>query len=216
MYKKKIVFGILIPCIAVLLVFSFLFILKQYKIHLAVSMYQDFIDGNISVGGWDIIEISTPTGEPDKRYGTDYTMVDVTGDGIPELHIKNGREYIIFSVEKDQMHQYAYFVGNYLRNYYPLENGKFLLREEARHEYGYYYTYFELDTSGEPVNELHFSRIDNNEDYTLDEADEYLFDGSRCTFEEWYNLTREYLYTDASETEQIRNAVGWIRYCNYR
>ena len=215
MNKKKVVFGIWILCIAVLLVFSSLFIYKQYKIHQAVSLYHDFIDGNISVGGWDIIEISTPTGEPERRYRTDYTMVDVTGDGIPELHIKNGREYIIFSVEKDQMYQYAYFAGYYLRHYYPLENGKFLLREEARHEYGDYYTYFELNTSGEPVNELHFSWI-SNENFTFDEDDEYLFDGSMCTFEEWYDLTREYLYTDAAGTEQIRNAAEWTVYCTYR
>ena len=216
MNKKNIVVRILILCIAVLFVFSFLYILKQYKIQQAVGLYQDFIDGNMSVGGWDIIEISTLTGEPDKRYATDYTMVDVTRDGIPELHIKTGREYIIFSVKKNQMYQYAYFVGYYLRNYYPLENGKFLLKEEARHEYGNYYTSFELNTSGESVNELLFSWIDSNEDYTFDEGDEYLFDERRCTLEEWYDLTREYLYTDASGTEQIRNAVGWIRYCNYQ
>lgn len=215
MNKKKVVFRILILCIAVLLVFLSLFIYKQCKIHQAISLYHDFIDGNISVGGWDIIEISTPTGEPERRYRTDYTMVDVTKDGIPELHIKNGREYIIFSVEKNQMYQYAYFVGYYLRNYYPLENGKFLLREEVRHENGDYYTYFELNTSGEPVNELHFSWI-SNENFTFDEDDEYLFDGSLCTFEEWYDLTREYLYTDASGTEQIRNAAEWTVYCTYQ
>lgn len=41
-----------------------------------------FIDGKISVDGWNIIEISTPTGEPERQYRTDYTIVDVTGDGI--------------------------------------------------------------------------------------------------------------------------------------
>lgn len=216
MYKKKVVFGILTPCIAVLLVFSFLYILKQYKIQQAIGLYHDFIDGNMSVGGWDIIEISTPTGEPERRYRTDYTMADVTGDGIPELHIENGREYIIFSVEKNQMYQYTYFVGYYLRHYYPLENGMFLLREVARHEYGDYYTYFQLGTSGKPINELHFSWIDNNENYTVDEGDEYLFDERQCTYEEWYDLTREYLYTDASGAEQIRNAAEWTVYCTYR
>ena len=216
MNKKNIVVKILILCIAVLLVFSFLYILKQYKIHQAVGLYHDFICDNMSVGGWDIIEISTPTGEPERRYRTEYTMVDVTGDGIPELHIKNGREYIIFSVEKNQMYQYAYFVGYYLRNYYPLENGRFLLREEARHEYGDYYTFFELSTSGETVNELHFSWMDSNENYIFDEDDEYVFDGSLHTFEEWYDLTREYLYTDASGAEQVRNAAEWTVYCTYR
>ena len=211
MNKKKAVFGILIPCIAVLLVFSFLFILKQYKIRQAVGLYDDFIDGSISVGGWDIIEISTPTGEPDKKYKTDYTMVDVTGDGIPELHIKNGHEYIIFSASKGQMYRYAYF-QSYGIEYYPLENGKFLLRIRERYEYGDYYTYFELNTSGEPVNELNFSWI-SSENYTFDENDEYVFDGSVCTFEEWYDLTREYLYTDTTGTERIRNAAEWISYC---
>lgn len=214
MNKKKVVFRVLIPCVVVLLVILCLFLLKQYKIQQAVGLYHDFIDGNISVGGWDIIEISTPTGEPDKKYKTDYTMVDVTGDGIPELHIKNGHEYIIFSASKGQMYRYAYF-QSYDREYYPLENGKFLLRIKERHEYGDYYTYFELNTSGEPVNELNFSWI-SNENYTFDENDEYVFDGSPCTYEEWYDLTREYLYTDTSGAEQIRNAVGWMVYCTYR
>lgn len=215
MNKKNIVVRIVIPCIAGLLVLSFLCILKQYRIHQAVGLYHDFIDGKISVDKWDIIEISTPTGEPEKRYRTDYTMVDVTGDGIPELHIENGHEYIIFSVKKEQMYQYAYF-QSYLKDYYPLKNGKFLLRVRARHEYGDYYTSFELNTSGESVNELNFSWIDRNESYIFDENNEYLFDGSLCTFKEWYDLTREYLYTDASGTEQIRNSVEWTVYCTYR
>ena len=177
-------------------------------------MYYDFIGGKISVDGWDIVEISTPTGEPESRYRTDYTIVDITGDGIPELHIENGREYIIFSVKKGKMYRYSYF-QSYLKDYYPLENGKFILRIRERYGYGDYYTYFELNTSGEPINELKFSWIDGNEHYAFDEDGEYLFDGRLCTFEEWYDLTREYLYTDASGTEQIRNAAEWTVYCLY-
>lgn len=213
MNKKKVVFLILITCAVVLLVFSCLFFLKRYKIHQAVSMYHDFIDGKINVDGWDIMEIATPTREPERRHQTDYTMVDVTGDGIPELHIEGGSDYVIFSVKKGQMYRYAYF-QSYYKDYYPLENGKFLLRTRERFEYGDGYSYFELNTSGEPVNELYFSWKSNN--YRFDDNAEYLFDGSLCTFEEWYNLTREYLYTDASGTEQIRNAAEWTRYCNYR
>ena len=133
---------------------------------------------------------------------------------IPELHIEGGSEYIIFSVKKGQMYKYAYF-QSYDRDYYPLENGKFLLRIRERHKYGDYYTYFELNTSGEPVNELNFSWI-NDENYAFGEDDEYLFAGSPYTFEEWYDMTREYLYTDTTGTEQIRNAVEWTVYCTYR
>ena len=35
-----------------------------------------------------------------------------------------------------------------------------------------------------------------------------------CPYEEWYDLTREYLYPDAAGTEQIWNAAEWNRYCN--
>lgn len=34
-----------------------------------------------------------PTRELEKRYATDYFRADLTGDGIPELHLRTSREY---------------------------------------------------------------------------------------------------------------------------
>lgn len=215
MNRKKAVFLILIACAVVLLVFLCLFFSKHYKMYQAAIIYQDFLDGKISAGSLDIIKIASPTGEPERRNATRYVMVDVTGDGIPELHIKSGSEYFIFTVKGDEMYEYVYF-QTYGKEYFPLENGKFLCRVRRRHGYGDDYTYFELDNLGVLINKLEFSWEDCNDNFTYDENDKYIFDGSLCNCDEWYNKTREYLYMDAIGDDQIRNAVEWFRYCTRR
>lgn len=49
--------------------------------------------------------------------------------------------------------------------------------------------------------------------YIPDEEDDFFFDGSSCTREEWYDMTREYLYTDENGREQIRNKAEMTLYC---
>lgn len=64
-------------------------------------MYNDFLSGEINFKAYNIEEIATPTGEPEKRYHTDYAIVDSNGDGLPELHIRSVREFRVFQVDKD-------------------------------------------------------------------------------------------------------------------
>lgn len=35
---------------------------------IAIELYNEFLAGNTKAGGWDIDEMTIPTGEPDKRY----------------------------------------------------------------------------------------------------------------------------------------------------
>lgn len=217
MDKKKRVAEILILVVFVLAI-SFV-AQKQRKVEQTIRMYQEFIDGERTVNGWNIAEISTATREPEKRDETTYTMVDVTGDGIPELHIYGAArgEYVIFSVKDGEMYQFGGFQGYYLHKYYPLENGAFLFREDGRHDYSETYKYFELDGSGEPINEVYFSWVSRDTDYwEYQEKDIYEFDGQACTYEEWYALTRKYLQTTVSGGEAIRNAAEWTRYCTFK
>lgn len=83
MNKRRliIVIGITAACIFAAII-SFV-LQKQKKVDQAVKLYQEFIEGERTVGEEDITKISTPTGEPERRVETEYTMVDVTGDGIP-------------------------------------------------------------------------------------------------------------------------------------
>ena len=218
MNKRKlfIVIGIIVVFIVVA-VLSFI-LQKQRKVDQAVKIYQEFIEGERTVGEEDITKISTPTGEPERRGETNYAMVDVTGDGIPELHVYGARsEYWIFTVKGGEM---CYFAGfnSYMCEYHPLENGAILFKENDRFEdYGEHYKYFELDASGEPINEVKFSWVSRDTDYwTYQEKDIYEFDGQTCTYEEWYALTRKYLRTTVTGDEEVRNAVEWTRYCTFK
>ena len=214
MNRKKliIILGILTVCI-----FMELLVQRQKKVEQIVNIYQEFIEGERTADGWDIKILSTPTGEPERRVETTYTMVDVNGDGIPELHVYGARsEYVIFSVKDGNMYQWRYF-QSYMREFHPLENGGFLLKVDDRHGYGEHYKYFELDASGEFINEVYFSWVSKDTDYwRYQEKDIYEFGGKKCTYNEWYNLTRQYLRTTVTGDEEVRNEAEWIRYCTFK
>lgn len=217
MRKRKWMIGIGILVVCVLTGVLAMFCLKQYRLKQAVRIYQEFIEGKRTAGGWNIKEISTPTGEPERRDETTYAIADVTGDGIPELHILGARaEYVIFSVKDGEMYQCGYFVCN-MCSYSPLKNGGFLYHANDRHEYGEFYEYFELDSAGESTNEVFFSWQSKEDDFwTYQDDDIYEFDGQTCTYEEWYALTRKYLRTTMGGGEAVRDAVEWTRYCTFK
>lgn len=52
----------------------------------ALQAYEEFLDGENSVGDIDILYLTTPTGEPDKRFAIQYVILDSNGDDVPELH----------------------------------------------------------------------------------------------------------------------------------
>ena len=92
--KKKIV-GItilLIPLILILFL-GLLYIKKKYTIYCAIKAYNEFLDGKRSCANEDIFSLITPTREPERRYLTDYYIVDITGDGIPELYVQGHIKY---------------------------------------------------------------------------------------------------------------------------
>lgn len=64
MRKRKWMIGIGILVVCVLTGVLAMFCLKQYRVKQAVRIYQEFIEGKRTAGGWNIKEISTPTGEP--------------------------------------------------------------------------------------------------------------------------------------------------------
>ena len=70
-----------------------------------------------------------------------------------------------------------------------------------------------MDKSGYEIKNHSFYWNENNGNYIPDEGDDFFFDGNACTLDEWYDRTREYLYTDEEGREQIRNQVEWTTYC---
>ena len=77
-----------------------------------------------------------------------------------------------------------------------------------------------VNLTGERAAELSESQITSDADPkivvdspAIQMYDEFIYDNRLCTQEEWYEQTREYLYTDEEGRYQIRNQVEWLRYC---
>lgn len=64
----------------------------------------------IECDGIDIDFITTPKGEPDKRYDTQYAVFDCDGNGEAELHVQSARYYYIF--------QYKMVLCSYIKIYH--------------------------------------------------------------------------------------------------
>lgn len=176
----------------------------------AVLAYRQVMDGRRSINGSSIYELAMPTGEPDRRYHTDYAIIDSNGDGIPELNIRTAREFIIYSFKNGELSWVTGFFSG-PTNYCLLKNGAYMYFSDRFSACSY--SYFELDESGNKINELGFYWDENDGNYIPDEFDDFFFDGNACSMEEWYDRTREYLYTDENGREQIRNQVDWTTYC---
>ena len=186
------------------------FVCRGTEAEQAVIAYRQFIDGRRSINGGNIYELAMPTGEPDRRYPTSYAIIDVNGDGIPELNIQTAREFNVYSFENGEITFLGLFMPS-LYGYCILKNGAYMCYSDRFSTCSY--SYFELDELGNKINELGFYWNENNGNYIPDEEDDFFFDGNACSMEEWYDRTRKYLYTDRNGREQIRNQVEWTTYC---
>ncbi len=178
----------------------------------AVLAYHEFIEGRRSIGNSNIYRLAMPTGEPDRRYNTRYAIIDSNGDYIPELHIQTARELTIISFVEGELKWLVFFSNKPTQNCL-LKNGAYIWWWDTGGTMGNGYTYFELDESGNKINDVTFYWEDSNENHMCDEDDEFCFDDIICTKEEWFARTRKYLYTDEEGREQISNQVEWTLYC---
>lgn len=111
-----------------------------------------------------------------------FALLDVTGDGIPELHASNDHYYIYSYDQKNDQIVCIYGSGtNYMNgNIYLLENGSMF---SYRSTTGTFYTFTTFAADGSTT-ELSFSCYEPN--------DSYEFDGEYMTKEEWDALTKDY------------------------
>ena len=187
---------------------------KQYKAASAVKAYNEFIGGKRSCEGEDIMTLATPDMEPARRYATDYFIVDSTGDGIPELHIRTTRAYTIFTYKGNDMVWLQSFYSHPTR-FHLLENGAFIYREEPAADgiESECYDYFTVDSRGRREYKLSFEWENTNQNGIFDNNDTFYFNGDKCTMEEWFVKTEGYVRTDKIGATGICNEVEWIRYC---
>lgn len=222
--KKKLIFFLLFGSLVIVILgiacFNYLTVQKKSKVEKVMMLYNDFISGEINFNAYNLEEMSIPTGEPEKRYYTDYAIVDSNGDGLPELHIRSGREFRVFLYKNGEIvHTYASFSRPFQ---YTLRNdGTFLFwnitteYEEIRKDY---YCFFQVDSEGNEYNELKFYWMDLNGNAIYDKDDLYFFDEEECTEIEWINKTKEYIYINDERKAQghadILDEVEWIIYCD--
>lgn len=178
----------------------------------AVRAYREFLAGERRVGTWDIYELITPTGEPDRRYAAWYCIWDVDGDGTPELHVLSGREYILYSYREGEMVYFNGFFSRPWRNV-PLESGAFIDTYDLGTTIGDGYYYFELDGGRETVLERRFYWIDTNENLVCDEEDRFWYEGEYCSMEEWFVGTKQYILLTKDGRTRVRNSVAWTVLC---
>lgn len=178
------------------------------QVEQAIPIYQEFLEGKISSKeGYNVDGMTIPTGEPEKRYSTRYAFFDSTGDGIPELHVDAARYYYVFAYRNGELIRWL-DLSPY-PSYYALTSGAFISYRPGGGPDHDDYCYYVFNYSGDVVLGISFSRYDENENFTYDDEDEYLFDGVKVTKEVWYDLTNEFIYRDENGDESFRDEIEW-------
>lgn len=210
--KRKSVRIVIILCL--ILFIGIILVFKNYKMQSnyekAMVLYEEFLAGEKSVKESSeqisIDYISIPTGEPDRRYHTEYAYFDSNGDKIPELHIKSARYYFILSCRNDKLIIWKNLSPNPV--YYPLNSGAFMGYRPGGAPMHDDYIYRIFDYGGNEVYSFGFSRYDSNQNGIYDENDEYSVE-SVVTKQVWESLTEPYLDTEGRIKESIRNEIDW-------
>lgn len=181
--------------------------IKEERVNEVLQAYEEFIAGERKIAGWHIDKLAIPTGEPDSRYRTIYAITDSVRDGIPNLHVRTSRVFLIFSYKEGEF--YAALTSESARTYYyVLKDGAFIKYVAFTGED--FFEYFMLDSMGKKINRMSF-RIKHSEER------EYYINEVRCTKEEWEEKTGKYLTMDEDGwLLEIKNQVDWNVYCEAR
>lgn len=164
---------------------------EEYK------LYMDFLNGEkITADGMSIDEIIIPTGEPERRYFTDYTFFDSDEDGFVELHVRSARYYYIIDCEKGELRTWKFLDPRTEL----LNNGDFLYIHVGGAPLHYDYQYIKVNKEGETIWDISFACYDDDLDGQFDEKDRYYSeDYEEMSYEEWLELKRKYIDVGTDE-----------------
>ncbi len=126
------------------------------------------------------------------KHGIRYALFDMTGDGIPELHILTDISYSVHTIEKNRLVEW--FAGD--RYCSPLNNGAILQQVESN-DIGY----IVLDSKGEEVFWVWFGKSGNDYRFSTGGDDVKLSKG------QWEKLTEPFLSIGSDE-------ITWKAYRN--
>lgn len=186
----------------------------------AQKAYAQFLAGGQSAGEITIADIVE-----DAAGGVEYLVYDVSGDGLPELHVQTDDKYYIFACQQGRLFVWLLEKKDDYgseRRYDVLENGEVvcsILRADSE-----LYLYWQLQPSAEIMVHFDFSRKDVNGDGIYDAADIYEYDArtmqerysgvevQAVTMEEWMAKTADYMEIDEDGGVQLAGVVPWSVY----
>lgn len=149
--------------------------LKQYK-----SFLKDKICSESKSNGRKNLSDFCNTVVPGKTEdGIKYALFDMTGDGLPELHVLTDISYSIHTIENNQL--ITWYEGDRYRR--PLNNRAIL--EEVHNYHGYII----LDNKGEEVFSCAFVKGGTKDTNLFTTGDDYI----ELSESDWDKLTRPFL-----------------------
>lgn len=164
----------------------------------AIVAYDDFLAGSINAQDLKheisdgVVTIKDISLEPDlKSY---YALFDMNGDGIPELHLRPiiGGSYAIFTYIDGQI--VLWHNGPDYES--PLNNGAILYEREGAAPAHINYYYLVLDSDGNEISKVYFSKYHSVDKSGLTESADYdvfMFGDKEVSKDDWVSLTNEYL-----------------------
>ena len=130
-----------------------------------------------------------------------FTLFDMNGDGLPELHIKAEIGYYIFTYNDANIVLWRTFLSTYC---WPTSNGGVIYVRHGAGDIKYQYTL--LDFWGNQLLCVTFEKCDwpfFDGNYTNE--DTYIFEGVEVTAEQWTIFTEPYLI----EEETVQTFLEW-------
>lgn len=150
-------------------------------------------------------DIVIPTGEPDKRYFTEYAYLDFDGDGQQELHVRSSRSYYVLICENGEL--YIWYSRDAVLT--PLQNRQFLSIHYGGAPTHEDYICYTLDINGREEQSISFSRYDDNSNGIYDEDETYLFEGEEVNMSEWSLRTAALINQDGSIAQEAVIDILW-------
>jgi hypothetical protein len=141
--------------------------------------------------------------------GSQYALFDMNGEDIPELHVRSGLYYCIFTYDNDDLS--VWYHG---RDWsWPTNDRAILHTRLGGGPPRWDYQYEVLDYWGNVTMSIEFVKADWNMDGVYDENDEYLVEGVKVTMGQWDALTEEYLSatSDSIEWFELTNDFSHIQ-----
>lgn len=160
----------------------------------AVSAYEAFLQGDAAAEDprHDLSESGTVSiNDLSLGSNTLHALFDMNGDGTPELHLRptTGGGYEIFTYRDGRMVLWHADVA-YCS---PLNNGALLYERPGGAPPHTNYMYIMLDTSGNEIASVKFSKYDVVDENSLKVGVRYLYEDNDVSEETWDALTKKFL-----------------------